>query len=348
MANPPESWIVHEIEVGDTVGPYEILGRLGRGGTATVFLAVRRGAKGFSALVALKLVDPDRLDDPRRFTDEARLAARCNHPNVVKAQDFGEHEKFMYLATDYVHGLSLDMILNELAKFGLNLSIEVAGYIVCEVARGLHAIHEVRNRHGQSLSVVHRDITPSNIMISESGVVRIIDLGIASAKTRQAETSPGVVLGTWRYVSPEQLVGQKADKRADVYSLGAVLWEMLTMQRHGPRSIEDLPQWLEHHVIDPPSNYNKEVDAELDELVGSTLTHDLEERIPSARELRRRLLRCIPRQTEVDEVVLASLLAATAASQLEKRRAVANEVTEFDSSSRNAQTHGTTRYDREG
>lgn len=214
------------LEAGTQLGRYTIVRRIGSGGMAELYLARARGIGGFDKLLALKLVLPHVADDPEfvaMFLDEARLAATLDHANIAHVVDIGRVGNDHFYAMEYVHGLDLRAICK---AAGGPLPIEVALTIVLGVAAGLHHAHERCGADGRPLGVVHRDVSPSNVLVTYDGVVKIVDFGIARAEARSKATQAGVVKGKRGYMSPEQCRGDGIDRRSDVFGLGILLWEL--------------------------------------------------------------------------------------------------------------------------
>jgi tRNA A-37 threonylcarbamoyl transferase component Bud32 len=207
----------------------EILKRLGAGGMGEVFLARHHGAYGFKKLVALKLIraDKQQLDNVRKmFMDEARLVALLDHPAIVQVHNFGEHEEQLYLVMEYVAGKSFSRLLSSHSR---KLSPLISASLAARACRGLHAAHETKDVDGRRLNVVHRDMTPQNLVLTFDGRVKILDFGIALMRARSAPaTGAGLVRGKASYLAPEQITGAPIDRRADVYSLSIVLYQLLT------------------------------------------------------------------------------------------------------------------------
>ncbi|MGB0681013.1 MAG: serine/threonine-protein kinase, partial [Polyangiales bacterium] len=222
------------LEAGCKLGDYRIVARLSSGGMATLYLARRGGAAGFSRFVAIKVVHPHLAQDTqfvRMFVDEAKLSSRIQHPNVVHVEELGEAEGTYYLVMEYVHGFSLAQVLAALARHKRRLSPALAVWIAMRVADGLHQAHETKDARGQHLGVVHRDVSPQNILLSTHGHIKLIDFGIAKAFGRQYQTVTGSLKGKLKYMAPEQARASAVDRRTDIYALGIVLWEMLAMRR---------------------------------------------------------------------------------------------------------------------
>ncbi|HWA75962.1 MAG TPA: protein kinase [Polyangiaceae bacterium] len=223
-----------ELRGGDLLGRYELLLPIAKGGMATVWLARLSGTRGFRKIVAVKTILRGAIDDARMeqmFIEEATLAAQIHHPNVVGIHDFGEHAGTLFLAMEWVEGEPINAIVAEAAKRG-GLPMAVAINVIGQACKGLHAAHELRDETGGLLGVVHRDISPQNIIVSYTGTAKVLDFGIAKATARSSTlTEAGEVKGKFAFMAPEQLYGRPVDRRADIFSLG-VLAYMLTTGRH--------------------------------------------------------------------------------------------------------------------
>jgi eukaryotic-like serine/threonine-protein kinase len=201
---------------------------------ATVFLGRAVAAAGFERLVAIKLMHPQYLDQPEfeaMFFDEARLAARIRHPNVVGTLDVQKAPDGLFLVMDYVEGPTLSAIIQELRAKGQQVPIEITLRITCDFLAGLQVAHELRGPGGHLLGLVHRDVSPQNILVGGDGITRITDFGVARANIRASITGDGEVKGKLGYMPPEQLAGGEIDASADVYAAGVVLWEALVGRR---------------------------------------------------------------------------------------------------------------------
>ncbi|MFW6087873.1 MAG: protein kinase domain-containing protein, partial [Myxococcota bacterium] len=301
---------------GDKLGEYEIVAPLKRGGMATLYLGCRTGAGGFAKHVAIKVVHPHLAGDRKfveMFLDEARLSARIDHPNVVHVYELGEgDEDTYYLVMEYVHGCSLSQLLAALAKAERKLSPELAAFIGMRVAAGLHSAHEVTGPDGEPLAAVHRDISPQNILLAYKGYVKLIDFGIAKMRGRVHQTTTGSLKGKFRYMAPEQAAGRPVDRRTDVYALGIVLWEMLTMRRLFDATDElQLIEQIRKPKVPAPSTLASNVPDGLERAVMHALAPDPAERPQSAYELQRELGEGLPSALAMDAPDLARLLHAT-------------------------------------
>jgi eukaryotic-like serine/threonine-protein kinase len=221
-----------ELTEGAKLDRYELLHKLGEGGMAAVWLARLPGKRGFAQLVAIKAIKSYLGDDLRfeqMFLDEARIASRIRHPNVAQILDLGEEGGVLYLVMEWVEGESLARTRSLVEKRGGTIPLPIALRIIADAAAGLHAAHEQNDEAGANLGVIHRDVSPQNILVSTSGAVKVIDFGIAKAKNRAAaETTDGLLKGKIAYMSPEQAKGLRVDRRADIWALGVCLYELLT------------------------------------------------------------------------------------------------------------------------
>jgi serine/threonine-protein kinase len=214
---------------GRDIGKYRVIARLGAGGMAEVFIACVRGLGGFSKLAVLKVLRPNLAEDAdfvRMFLDEARLAARLNHPNIVQTNEIGQDGTTYFLAMEYLQGQPMQQLLHR-ARKGENVPLPVVLTIFSQTLSGLHAAHTAKDFNGQPLGIVHRDISPQNVMVTYDGQVKLLDFGIARANERSRNTQAGIIKGKVRYMSPEQATGHELDARADIYSMGVMLWEAL-------------------------------------------------------------------------------------------------------------------------
>ncbi|MBA3457376.1 MAG: serine/threonine protein kinase [Deltaproteobacteria bacterium] len=217
-------------EGGIRFGQYILVRRIARGGMAEVFLAQQKGLEGFDRRVAVKRILPHLAESPdflKMFLSEARLAAQLTHPNVVHIYDFGKHDGDYFIAMEFVDGVHAGQLYKHIEKEPLPATM--IARIGADAATALHYAHELRNANGQPLGLVHRDVSPANIMVSFDGVVKLCDFGIAKAVALGNElTNPGQVKGKYAYMSPEQTIAAPLDGRSDVFSLAIVMWELLT------------------------------------------------------------------------------------------------------------------------
>ncbi len=273
-------------------GKYRLIAELGHGGMAEVFLAIASGPAGFNKLVVLKQIREQLAEDPEflaMFLDEARLAARLNHPNVVQTNEVGEDGRRYFIAMEYLEGQPLNRVVQRLAKDGrLTLAMHVR--ILIDALAGLHYAHELTDFDGTSLQVVHRDATPHNIFVTYAGQVKVVDFGIAKALGSSAETRTGVLKGKISYMSPEQALGEKVDRRADVFAVGIMLWEALAGRRpfKGHNDVVIL-QKLVAGEIPSPGTVRDDIPELLEAICMKALAHDREERFATAEDMQRAL-----------------------------------------------------------
>lgn len=275
------------------IGPYLLEELLGRGGMAEVYRARREGSGGFEKVFALKRILPLYARNPtliQRFESEAKIAGGLDHGNVVHVVDFGEADGEHYLVMEWVDGVPLSTLLRTVAERGRHLPPEVVAHVLSEAAQGLHYAHTRTDATGRPLSIVHRDVSPQNILLARQGDVKITDFGIAKAADSVVRTEAGIQVGKLCYMAPEQAKGEPLDARADVYALGIVLWECLAMRPLFPR--DDGGEAL-RAVIEPkhvaPSVACPTATAALDAVVLKALAPDREARYPDAGALARDL-----------------------------------------------------------
>ncbi len=311
------------VQIGDRIGGHEVVARLKSGGMATLFIGRRRGAAGFEKHVALKVVHDHLAKDPvfvQMFVHEALLSARISHPNVVHVEELIEAGGQHVLVMEYVHGCALGRLLRALALRKRRMHPDLAGYIALEVADGLHAAHETRDDAGALLGVVHRDVSPENILLAYQGNVKLIDFGVA--KTRGRAETKHAIKGKFRYMAPEQAAGGEVDRRTDVYALGIVLWEMLTMRRRfDAESDIDVLRAVRNPRPVPPSVHCTDIDPALDAVVLKAMQPDPDARFANAHELRTALVEACPRAASMHESMLAGLLDATMNERKQQQRA---------------------------
>src|SRR3954464_5895960 len=269
--------------LGKRLGKYEILALLALGGTAEIYLARIGGAAGLEKYVVGKGLHDHLADDTefvKIFLDEARLAAHLDHSNIVQTMELGEHENRYYMVMEFLAGLSLAMIVRRAGERLPNTRIPVPLVlnILAQASAGLHYAHE-RVMNGRALNIVHRDISPQNLVISFEGVVKLVDFGIAKAELRETRTRSGTIKGKFAYMSPEQCVANNVDRRTDVFALGVITHEMLTGRRlfKKPSPYETYQAVIEC-AVEPPSRLNPELDPALDPIVMRAVAKDRDKR----------------------------------------------------------------------
>ncbi len=214
---------------GVAFGNYRLLRRLARGGMAEVFLARQQGVEGFERRVAIKRILPhlsDSVEFRTMFLDEARLAAQLSHPNIIHIYDFGKVDDYYFIAMEYVEGVDLGRLIKQARTSPV--PFELIAKILADICAGLHYAHNITDDAGKRLNVVHRDVTPQNVLVTYDGVVKVVDFGIAKATWQASRTRPGVVKGKYAYMSPEQVEGRSLDARSDIFSVGICAYELMT------------------------------------------------------------------------------------------------------------------------
>ncbi|UQA55925.1 serine/threonine-protein kinase PknK [Polyangium aurulentum] len=305
----------------DQLAEFEILRRLGAGGMAEVFLAKKRGAEGTYKLLVVKRVLPVHGSSRRfrtMFVEEAHLATRLNHPNIVQVYEFSDHgDEGLLLSMEYVEGFDLGKIMSAAKRSSSRLPPFVAAYIVSEAAKGLHYAHERKDEGGVPLAIVHRDVSPQNILVAYDGAVKIADFGIASANLFREE--PGVLKGKFAYMSPEQARGDRVDRRSDIYALGVVFYELLALRSpYGKLADEALLEAVKSGSYKPPSTYAPDVPPELEAIILRAMRRAPEERFGTAREMSAAIARTLlAKQELIDNASIEAMLMELFGRELE-------------------------------
>jgi eukaryotic-like serine/threonine-protein kinase len=273
--------------LGKRLGKFEILALLALGGTAEIYLARIGGAAGFEKYVVVKCLHDHLADDAefvKMFLDEARLAAHLDHSNIVQTMELGQYEGRYYMVMEFLAGLSLAMVVRRVSERlpDTRIPVPLVLNVLAQSCAGLHYAHE-KAMNGKPLNIVHRDISPQNLVVSFEGVVKLVDFGIAKAEMRETRTRSGTIKGKFAYMSPEQCVANNVDRRTDVFALGVIGHELLTGRRlfKRPSPYETYQSVMECDVK-PPSAINGAGDPALDQVILRALTRDKEERYPTA------------------------------------------------------------------
>jgi serine/threonine protein kinase len=264
--------------VGTRLGRYDILRTLARGALTDLLLGRASGMEGFQRHVAIKRLREEAARDPaclEMFVNEARLAAALHHHNIVQVLDIGEGGGHPFFAMEYVHGVDLRTLLGHLAKRSEQLPIQHVISIIAAAAAALHHAHEQRGPDGQPLGIVHRQVTPSNLLVGYDGNVKIVDFGIAKAAIKRSQTGVGVLRGSAPYMAPEQCAGRTVDRRSDVFALGIVLYELSTVRRLFKGATEFLTMSAVVNAEVPrPSQYRRDIPSELEVIMLKALARD--------------------------------------------------------------------------
>jgi hypothetical protein len=270
-------------------GKYYLLERINVGGMAEVFKAKTFGVEGFERLLAVKRILPNIAEDEEfitMFIDEAKIAVQLQHANIAQIFDLGKADESFFIALEYVHGRDLRAIFDRMRSRGEPIPISMACYVTMQVCEGLDYAHNKKDGQGRELHLVHRDISPQNVLIGYEGEVKLIDFGIAKAVGKASKTQAGILKGKFGYMSPEQVRGLPIDRRSDIFAIGIVLYELLTGERLfiGESDFSTLEK-VRNVEIMPPSSYNKKIPPELEKLVLKSLARDPDDRYQNAIDL---------------------------------------------------------------
>lgn len=291
--------MLDDVSPGQVLGRYELLLPVAKGGMASVWAARLKGTHGFEKVVAIKTMLPGLVDDPsfqRMFQDEATMASQVRHPHVIEILDLGEQDGILYLVMEWVSGEPLNVIMSAAATRG-GIPFPVAVHIATQICRGLHAAHELRARSGGLVGLVHRDVSPQNVLVTFDGVVKIVDFGVAKATARlDAQTEAGQLKGKIAYMSPEQLRGERIDRRTDVFAMGILLY-MMTTGKHPFRGEERAQTVARISSEEPailPSKLVAGYPPRLEGCVMQALAKDANKRYSSANDMLLGLARALP------------------------------------------------------
>jgi serine/threonine-protein kinase len=317
---------VGDIGAGHTLGRYELLMPIASGGMAVVWSARLKGTRGFQKIVAIKTMRPEMVEDAQfeqMFLDEASLASRIRHPHVVEIMDLGEEAGVLYLVMEWIDGEPLHIVMKEASGKG-GILLPIAVRIAMQVCAGLHAAHELRDESGKLVGLVHRDVSPQNVLVTWDGVAKVVDFGVAKAVGRGAgETVAGQVKGKTAYMAPEQARGGAIDRRTDVFAIGILLYTMTT-GRHPFRRENDLATMMNicsDERVYRPGKLIPGYPPQLEKVVMQALEKDPAKRFPTANDMLKALDHALPSSMRVssdDEV--AAFVRSLMGERFEKRR----------------------------
>lgn len=291
--SPIDMSVLDATRIEGNAESYEVLDPMARGSNADLYLVARRGALGVDSLMVVKRMQESHARDESAvdsFLQEARISVRLRHPNIVTTFGCGQDHGVPYLAMEYLEGGSLRDIAKQCKRKGVRLTPDLVVFIACEVLKGLHHAHTLRDYDGRALCFVHRDLSPHNVIVTFEGWVKLIDFGIAKTTLQNEKTAAGIVKGKCAYVSPEQVVGDPLDPRTDIFSLGIVLWELVTGRRlmNGQSTYEIMMRIL-NQAAPAPSSVVKNLPPGLDAIIVKALQRDPDERFESADAMRKAL-----------------------------------------------------------
>jgi TonB family protein len=295
LTPPQPERVFEDDEASDGIkfGQYVLIEKIATGGMAEVWKARMRGVEGFQKIVAIKKILPhlsDNQDFIEMFVDEAKLAAQLNHNNIIHIYDLGKIQSSYYIAMEYIDGYDLKTILRRGEDRGHPMTVELALFIASKLASALDYAHRRKDFEEKEMGLVHRDVSPQNVLVSQEGDIKLCDFGIAKAASKASHTQAGALKGKLQYMSPEQAWGRTIDRRSDIFALATVLFEMLTNRKlfTGDNELSILEQVREARV-QPPSLYNDEVTPEIDKVVIKALQKDPTNRYQTAGEMARDL-----------------------------------------------------------
>ena len=322
-----------------TVDRYTIYGEIAAGGMASVHFARLNGAHGFSRTVAAKRLLP-RLGRDREFSlmliDEARLAARIHHPNVVSTLDVVQTQDELVLVMDYVHGESVATLMRSVLARNGTVPYAIALAILIDTLHGLHAAHEATDEQGRALGIVHRDISPQNLLVATDGVTRIVDFGVAKAAGRLQGTADGVVKGKLAYMAPEQIDLGEATRQSDLFAASVVLWELLTASRlFGGTNAGQILHQVMSAQIPKASSVEPSIPPELDAILARGLAAKPAQRFATALDMARALEACAP---PIRPAEIGAWVNEVAAEALERRAQLRAAVEQYVAEPSDAQT----------
>ena len=300
---------------------YRVIEKLASGGMAEVFRAESAGLEGFKKQVAIKRVLPH-LSEKKKFIsmflDEARLSAHLSHSNVAQVFDIGVGDNAFFIVMEYVDGADLKAVIETLRNAGREFPLEEACFIALKICEGLAYAHELKDPKGRHLNIVHRDVSPPNVLISKYGEVKIVDFGLAKASSQLEKSEPGIIKGKFSYLSPEAAQGLEVDHRTDIFAVGIILWEMLAGRRLFLGESDYQTVKLVQQAKVPPLSQYRNVPPELEAIIMRALARDPNERYQTARELARALNGFLFRH---GKAVGSFDIAALVASVIEKKNA---------------------------
>ncbi len=318
LSRPPQPAVL--------AGRYQLFDVIASGGMATVHLARLHGKVGFSRTVAVKRLHPQFAREPdfrAMFVDEARVAARIVHPNVAQTLDVVEDGDELFIVMEYIHGLPLSHLTKLAAEDG-GIPVAVAANIMSGVLSGLHAAHEAHDESGAKLHVVHRDVSPQNILVGTDGVARLIDFGVSKAVSQIHTTREGQLRGKLAYMAPEQIRQGKIDRQTDIFAASVVLWQCLANRRLFEASNDgELIYQLLEAPISPPSLHRAEVPTEVDALTLRGLERNREERYGTAKAMQLELEKSAP---VITQSAVADWVNRIAEEPLSERASMVREV----------------------
>jgi len=270
-------------------GKFQLLKKIASGGMAEIYIAKQRGMEGFEKIVVIKTILPNLATNEefvQMFLDEARIAARLTHPNIVQIYDLGRVGSTYFIAMEYVQGENLRTVAKTCRKQGHTIPLQHTVKVISQACEGLYYAHTKADTSGQPLNIVHRDVSPQNILVSFEGITKLVDFGIAKAATQYQETRAGILKGKYSYMSPEQCMSQPVDARSDIFSIGIVLWELSTgLRLYKLNSELMILKEITEGTVKPPREVNQQIPAELEAIILKALEKHPDNRFQDGLEM---------------------------------------------------------------
>ncbi|MHB8417115.1 MAG: serine/threonine-protein kinase [Myxococcales bacterium] len=312
-------------------GKYDLLEKVNVGGMAEVWKARLAGVEGFEKILAVKRILPNIAEDDEfvsMFIDEAKIAVQLTHANIAQIHDLGNIDGSYFIAMEYVAGRDLRAVFDRARKRKAQVPVPLACYCIARVCEALDYAHHKKDARGQDLRIVHRDVSPQNILLSYEGEVKLVDFGIAKAANKAQQTQAGILKGKFAYMSPEQVRGAPLDGRSDIFALGTVLYELLTGERLFPGDSDfSTLENVRNMKILPPSTYNNRIPGELEPVILKALARDIDQRYRRGAEFGAELQRfLITQETVFGQSDLAAYMRSTFAEEAAKEKQKAQEL----------------------
>ncbi|WP_437975022.1 serine/threonine-protein kinase [Sorangium sp. So ce295] len=322
-----------ELGPGSVLGRYELLLPIAAGGMAMVWAARLKGTRGFQKIVAVKTMLPTLSEDDqfeRMFLSEASLASQIRHPNAVEILDLGEQDGVLFLAMEWIDGIPLNQVM-KVAKRQNGMPIPIAVRIVAQACAGLHAAHELKDKSGKLVGLVHRDISPQNILVTYNGLAKVVDFGVAKATAlNDSTTQAGQLKGKVSYMAPEQVRGDAIDRRVDVFAMGIVLYTLTTGKHPFRRESEGATLFAISSTdpVEAPHEFQADYPASLEAVLMRALEKERDQRYATANELMRALDKALPPNQRATDEDVANFVRELFEDQQEQTRAALTEALE--------------------
>lgn len=275
------------------IGKYTLIRQIAQGGMAEIWLAEQRGPGGFNKELVIKRILPHLASEGQfteMFMDEARIVAHLNHPNIGQVFELGEQEGDYFIAMEFIDGLDLAQLRDKLDERGMRLPVHYAARIICDILAALDYAHEFRDRQGNHVGLIHRDISPQNVLISKEGVVKLVDFGVAKAASNSSKTETGAVKGKFAYMAPEQIEGGQLDRRVDLFAIGCVFYELLAGKKPFGDDLKAVSMILAGQRQEL-RELREDVPEEIGRIISRALSRNREDRYSTAVEMEQELER---------------------------------------------------------